>query len=159
MKILTQVGNVLFSLIRIGLGISWLEQGIFKLQANFTMSGLTEAIASNTVTPDWYKTFMVYFVQPNTALFNILIPWGEILAGIGLITGILTLPALSGALFMIINYWLSNMIYIYPLQLLIAVILLMTMKYASSFSLTNLYFYLSDRMKRKKESIRSIQQR
>jgi thiosulfate dehydrogenase (quinone) large subunit len=156
MKILNQIGNYLFSFIRIGLGISWLQQGIFKLQAHFTMSGLTEAVVSNTVTPDWYKAFMEHFVEPNTALFNFLIPWGEIFAGIGLITGILILPALLGTIFMNINYWLSNMIYIYPLQLLVAIIILIEIKYASHFSLTNLYFYLLDRTKRIKESKSSM---
>ncbi|TGA98917.1 DoxX family membrane protein [Sporolactobacillus shoreae] len=156
MKIRTLTNHVLFSLIRVGLGISWLHEGIFKVQAHFTMSGLTQAVTSNTVTPDWYKVFMVHFVEPNTALFNLLIPWGEILAGAGLITGILTLPALSGAIFMNINYWLANMIYIYPLQLLVAVILLIAIRQASHFSLANLYFYLKDRMRRKSESNPSV---
>lgn len=146
-RILT--GTILFSLIRIGLGISWLNEGIFKLQAHFTMSGLTQAVVSNTVTPDWYKFFMVHVVEPNTALFNLLIPWGEILVGAGLITGLLTLPALASAIFMNVNYWLANMVYIYPLQLLAAVILLMALRPATHLSLTSLYFHLLERNKRR----------
>ncbi|MDF2910074.1 MAG: DoxX [Sporolactobacillus laevolacticus] len=144
-----RTGTILFSLIRIGLGISWLNEGIFKLQAHFTMSGLTQAVVTNTVTPDWYKFFMVHIVEPNTVLFNLLIPWGEILVGVGLITGILTLPALACAIFMNINYWLANMIYIYPLQLLSAVILLIALKPAAHFSFTSLYFYLLERNKQR----------
>ncbi|MGE8205970.1 DoxX family membrane protein [Heyndrickxia sp. NPDC080065] len=137
----------LFSLIRIGLGVSWLQQGVFKLQAHFTMSGLSEAVANNNVTPDWFKFFMVHFVERNMSLFNLLIPWGETLVGLGLILGILTLPAILCAIFMNLNYWLSNMIYIYPVQLSIAVILLLGNKYTSYFSVTRLYFYLVNKNK------------
>lgn len=146
MKRRTQAANYLFSLIRVGLGISWLQQGVFKLQADFTMTGLAQAVAGNMATPDWYQSFMVYFVEPNHALFNVLIPWGELFAGMGLITGIFIRTALSGAVFMNLNYWLANMIDIYPLQLLAAAVVLMFLKHASFLSLTTLYIFLHGRM-------------
>ncbi|MBC1500657.1 DoxX family protein [Listeria weihenstephanensis] len=139
MRIIKQSANVLFSIIRICLGFSWFHEGWFKIQAKFDISGLVPSVLANTDSPDWYKTFMETVVAPNTGLFNILIPWGELLVGLGLITGILTLPALVFGIFMGINYWLADMIYIYPLQLAVGIVLVLTIHQANYFSLTNVY--------------------
>lgn len=116
--------NLLFSSIRIILGISWLKEGLFKFQSNFDMTGLIPSVEMNRNSPDWFKSFMTDFVSPNIDVFNILIPTGELLVGIGLLIGIWTLPVLLIATFMNINYWLSDMIYIYPYQIIGAVLLL-----------------------------------
>ncbi|SFS42082.1 DoxX family membrane protein [Marininema halotolerans] len=144
------MGRILMPLIRIGLGISWLKEGIFKIQAQFTMVGLTDAVVHNTVSPPWFKAFMLQFVEPNTALFNFIIPWGEICVGLGLITGILTFPALLSAIFMNLNYWLANMIYIYPIQLMSATLLIWSVKQANSFTIQSLYEYGRNRWRKLK---------
>lgn len=141
MPIIKQSANVLFSLIRIGLGFSWFHEGWFKIQAQFDISGLVPSVLANTDSPDWYKTFMETVVAPNTGLFNILIPWGELFVGLGLITGILTLPALVAGIFMGINYWLADMIYIYPLQLATGIVLVLAIKQATYFSSTTTYLF------------------
>ncbi|MBC1538023.1 DoxX family protein [Listeria seeligeri] len=145
MQVIKQGYKLLFSIIRVGLGISWFQEGWFKIQAHFDISGLVPSVIGNTDSPEWYKVFMENVVAPNTALFNILIPWGELLVGLGLIVGILTLPALIAGIFMGINYWLADMIYIYPLQLAVGFLLILCIKPARYFSLTNLYLVLRAR--------------
>ncbi len=141
MLIIKKGASILFPIIRILLGISWFHQGWFKLQANFDISGLVPSVLMNTDSPDWYKAFMEHIVGPNTGLFNILIPWGELLVGLGLITGILTWAALISGIFMGINYWLADMIYIYPTQLAVAVLLILAINQTNHFSISNLYDY------------------
>ncbi|PEF61867.1 DoxX family membrane protein [Bacillus cereus] len=142
------IARNLFSIIRIGLGISWVQQGWFKLHANFGMSGFIEPLLHNNDVPDWFKSLMGGFVTDHIKLFEFIIPWGEFLVGIGLITGILTLPALLTAIFMNINYWLADMVYIYPLQLATATVILAGIRYASYIGLQTgfIYFYRKKRM-------------
>ncbi|MBC1400214.1 DoxX family protein [Listeria booriae] len=150
MKVLNQSLNMLFSLLRIGLGISWFHEGLFKLQAKFDISGLVPSVVNNVDSPMWYKTFMEHVVGSNVAVFNVLIPWGELLVGLGLIIGILTVPALIAGIFMGINYWLADMIYIYPVQLAVGFILVLMHKQASYFGISNGLVGLKRRRNRSK---------
>ncbi|MBC1371956.1 DoxX family protein [Listeria booriae] len=150
MKVLNQGLNILFSLLRIGLGVSWFHEGLFKLQAKFDISCLVPSVVNNVDSPIWYKTFMEHVVGSNVAVFNVLIPWGELLIGLGLITGILTVPALIAGIFMGINYWLADMIYIYPLQLAVGFVLVLMHKQASYFGIYNGLVALKRRRNRSK---------
>ncbi|EUJ58864.1 DoxX family protein [Listeria fleischmannii] len=138
MNIIQKGANILFPIIRIALGVSWFYQGWFKLQANFDISGLVPSVLMNTDSPDWYKAFMEHVVGPYTGIFNILIPWGELLVGLGLITGILVYPALISGIFMGLNYWLADMIYIYPVQLATAILLMLAINQTKHLSVESL---------------------
>ncbi|WP_274652757.1 DoxX family membrane protein [Paenibacillus humicola] len=129
------VFSIVCSIARIAFGIQWIMQGWFKITAHFNIIGLFPSIASNTDSPHWYKSFIEVAAAPYPQLFNVLIPWGELLVGIGLVLGLLTLPALLAGFFMDINYVLSDMIYIYPTQLVIGMLLLLFRKEALYFSL------------------------
>lgn len=48
MPIIKQSANILFSIMRIGLGISWFHEGLFKIQAKFDISGLVPSVLANT---------------------------------------------------------------------------------------------------------------
>jgi thiosulfate dehydrogenase (quinone) large subunit len=56
----------------------------------------------------WYAEFLEGFALPNMELFNILIPWGELLVGIGLILGLATIPALIASAFMNSNFIMAG---------------------------------------------------
>lgn len=131
---MAKVSNIVFSIIRILLGISWLQQGLFKFQAHFDIFGLVNSIhqTSNGI-PAWYQAFVVHVVGHLVPVFNILIPFGEVCVGLGLIFGVFTKGALVGAVFMNTNYWLSNMIYIYPIQMLTAILVIVFFKYANHY--------------------------
>lgn len=130
--------SICVSLARIGAGIQWIREGSFKLMAGFQIGGLFPAIASNTDSPHWYKIFIAHAAAPYPGLFNIMIPWGELLVGLGLTLGLLTLPALIGGLFMDLNYILADMVYIYPVQIACGILLILLRKEAEAVSLDRL---------------------
>jgi len=111
---------------RMALGAEWIHQAWLKYQpgSGFSLDGLGPSVASTAGIPDWYKAFFESFVVPNTHLFNVVIPLGELLIGLGLFFGVLSLPALIASFFMLSNYWLSDMVYIYPLMMLGAIAIL-----------------------------------
>src|SRR5690606_15831307 len=76
----------------------------------------------------WYADFLQNVALPNVKIINILIPWGEILVGLGLIVGALTLPALIAGAFMNLNFLLAGTISTNPILLALAVILLFVIK-------------------------------
>ncbi|GEK33550.1 DoxX family membrane protein [Kurthia sibirica] len=118
--------TILLTIMRVVLGGSWLYEGVFKVQAQFSIAGLVHTIAQGDASPLWYEQFIVHIVGNAISIFNLLIPAGEVAVGLALITGIVPRVALLVAIFMGINYWLANMIYIYPLQLFVAVVLICT---------------------------------
>ncbi len=92
---------------RIFTGFVWLYAGIEKLAtANFSVAGAAAYFASKNPNA-WYADFLRNTVIPNAGLFTQLVMYGEILAGLALIFGLLTnVAALFGA-FMSFNFWLA----------------------------------------------------
>lgn len=95
------IASFLLLLVRLYLGWKWVNAGWHKLTGGFDASGfLKNAIAkpvldSATKKPLYpnFVNFLNDFALPNAKLFNILIPWGEFLVGLGLILGTLTATA------------------------------------------------------------------
>ena len=82
----TPLGPVI---LRITLGILWLEMGIQKLHPNF-MKGLESKLrfwAEDNPYP-WYKYFLENFAIPHWQAFGYQVMLGEILVGLSLIFGI-----------------------------------------------------------------------
>ncbi|WP_342669983.1 hypothetical protein [Domibacillus iocasae] len=61
-------------------------------------------------------------------IINILIPWGELLVGIALIAGVLTVPALIAGAFMNLNFLWAGTVSTNRTLLLAAVVLLFAAK-------------------------------
>ena len=143
--LIEKISAYVLTLLRLLLGFSWLQEGIFKVQAHFTIQGLVNTIDGGTASPGWYQHFFSTVVSSSVPLFNFLIPAGEIAIGLGLIFGILTRSAILAACFMAINYWLANMIYIYPIQLMGSIILLACYNQATKYRLLSLWRYFKKR--------------
>jgi len=58
--------------------------------------------------PDWYKAFLVDTAIPNSELFAKLTAIGEVLVGLGLTLGLLTVLSSLGALWLILNYFIAS---------------------------------------------------
>ncbi|RRJ63942.1 DoxX family protein [Paenibacillus oralis] len=85
----------LLLLIRLYVGYQWLTSGWGKVTGGFDAAGfLNGAIGKSTgehpAVQGWWASFLEHFALPNVGLFNVLIPYGEVLVGIGLILGTFT---------------------------------------------------------------------
>jgi thiosulfate dehydrogenase (quinone) large subunit len=58
--------------------------------------------------PGWYASFLQSIVLPNTAVFSYIVPFGEMLVGLGLIFGCFTGIAAFFGLLLTINFMLSG---------------------------------------------------
>ncbi|KXH87055.1 DoxX family protein [Sporosarcina sp. HYO08] len=133
-----KVVAALLTVLRIWLGVQWLKAGFGKVTSGFDAGGyLQGAIAKsqgeNPVVQGWYASFLENVALPNAGLFSFLVAWGELLVGVGLILGALTVPALAAAGFMNLNFLWAGTISINPTLLLITVVLLLTAKSAAYF--------------------------
>lgn len=136
----TNVMSVLWAVARIWLGLQWLEAGWHKLTGGFDATGflngaIAKAAGEAPTVQGWYATFLQNFALPNVELFNILIPVGELLVGLGLIVGLLTVPALIAGAFMNLNFLLAGTLSTNPILLALAVILLFAGKGTYNFGL------------------------
>lgn len=96
-------------LLRITLGILWLEMGIQKLHPNF-MKGLESKLkfwAQESPYP-WYKYFLENLAIPHYQAFGYQVMIGEIAVGLSLILGVLTVFGSFFGLFMIINFYYAS---------------------------------------------------
>ncbi|MBW3110538.1 DoxX family protein [Bacillus sp. MCCB 382] len=121
--------SVVWTMLRIWLGVQWLEAGWHKVNDGFDASGflqgaMTKATGEHPAVQGWYAEFLNGFALPNVELFNVLIPWGEILVGVGLVVGFMTLPALIAGAFMNLNFLLAGTVSTNPVLYTVAIILL-----------------------------------
>ncbi|EIT83690.1 hypothetical protein A374_19260 [Fictibacillus macauensis ZFHKF-1] len=134
MKWVHMVLGFVFSIARIVFGFMWIQSGYEKLTGGFGVESLIPVIAQNTDSPEWFKEFFANVVSPYSSLFDIIIPWGELLIGVGLLIGLFITPALVMSIFVNVNYILGDMIFTYPTQILFATILLVALPYTALIS-------------------------
>ncbi|WP_077212190.1 DoxX family protein, partial [Bacillus dakarensis] len=130
------------TLIRLYLGYAWLTAGFGKLTGGFDASGfLANAVKNPVMGPDgspvygWYVTFIESFALPNAALFNVMIPWGEFLVGLGLMLGCLTTAAAFFAVVMNFAFMLAGTVSHNPTDILMGVIIMAAGYNAGKFGL------------------------
>ncbi|WP_243291946.1 DoxX family protein [Bacillus sp. FJAT-47783] len=134
---------IIWTILRIWLGVQWLESGIHKITGGFDATGFLQgAVAKSTgdhpAVQGWYAAFLENVAIPNVGAFNILIPYGELFVGIGLILGFMTIPALLAGAFMNLNFMLAGTTSTNPVLYTVAILLM--------FAGTAAYFYGVDRM-------------
>ncbi|AIM17058.1 MULTISPECIES: DoxX family membrane protein [Neobacillus] len=121
----------ILTVLRLFLGYSWFTAGLGKITGGFDASGfLKNAIANPVKGPDgsvvygWYVDFLQGFALPNVELFNILIPWGETLVGLGLLLGCLTTAAMFFGLVMNFSFFLAGTVSHNPTDIFLGFIIL-----------------------------------
>ncbi|MFE8697685.1 DoxX family membrane protein [Cytobacillus sp. FJAT-53684] len=97
------------TILRIWLGFQWIKAGFYKISSGFDAGGFLQGTIENPTVQGWYAGFLKGVALPNIEFFNILIPWGEFLVGLGLILGLATIPALIGGAFMNLNFIMAGM--------------------------------------------------
>jgi thiosulfate dehydrogenase (quinone) large subunit len=125
----TPQAAAVWTVLRIWLGVQWVEAGWHKLADGFDAGGflqgaIAQAGGEHPAVQGWYAEFLENFALPNVELFNVLIPWGELLVGTGLILGAATIPALIAGAFMNLNFLLAGTVSTNPIMYTAAIILL-----------------------------------
>ena len=120
---------IVWTVLRIWLGLQWTEAAIEKLTHGFDALGFLQGALANAKgdhpsVQGWYANFLQHFAIPNVELFNHLIPIGELLVGIGLILGVATIPALITAAFMNLNFMLAGTTSTNPILYTIEILLI-----------------------------------
>jgi thiosulfate dehydrogenase (quinone) large subunit len=120
----------LFAAIRIFLGYQWMTAGWGKITGGFDASGFLQGAIANPVKgPDGivyggWVSFLEGVAIPNADLFNILVPWGEFLVGLGLILGCLTTAAAFFGVVMNFSFLLSGTVSHNPTDILMGVLIM-----------------------------------
>jgi thiosulfate dehydrogenase [quinone] large subunit len=127
-----KIAAVILTVLRVYLGYSWISGGIGKLTSGgFDASGfLKGAIANPVKGPDgavvfgWYVDFLKHIALPNVDIFNVMVPWGETLIGLGLILGCLTTTAMFFGLLMNFSFFLAGTVSHNPRDIFLGFIIL-----------------------------------
>ena len=127
-----KISAVILAVLRVYLGYSWISGGIGKLTSGgFDASGfLKGAIANPVKGPDgavvfgWYVDFLKHIALPNVDIFNVIVPWGETLIGLGLILGCLTTTAMFFGLLMNFTFFLAGTVSHNPRDIFLGFIIL-----------------------------------
>ncbi|RFU68149.1 DoxX family membrane protein [Peribacillus saganii] len=134
--------GILWAILRMWLGVQWLEAGLHKLTGGFDAGGFMKgAIASaggeHPAVQGWYAAFLHSVALPNADVFSFKVAWGEVLVGLGLILGAATITALIAGAFKDMKFLLAGTTSINPILYTIAIILL--------FAGAGAYYYGVDR--------------
>ncbi|WP_053365644.1 DoxX family protein [Bacillus sp. FJAT-27245] len=136
-----KIAAALLAVLRIYLGYAWLTAGWGKITGGFDATGFLKGAAANPVAgPNgivygWYVDFLNAFAIPNAELFNVLIPWGEFLVGLGLILGCLTTAAMFFGLVMNFSFMLAGTVSHNPTDILMGFIILVAGANAGKYGL------------------------
>lgn len=120
---------LLITFLRIYVGYKWVTAGWGKLIDGFDASGFLHGAINKSsgdypVVQDWWASFLQHGVIPKVEFFNILIPMGEFLVGLGLIFGTFTTIAALMGLVMNSSFLLSGASSISVHMLLIEVLII-----------------------------------
>ncbi|KEO85283.1 DoxX family membrane protein [Tumebacillus flagellatus] len=124
---------LLLTLVRLYVGYEFLHAGWEKIfgEKPFDASGfLKNAIAHPVLGPDkteifpTFTAFLKNFALPHVGIFNFLVPWGELLVGLGLILGVLTTAAMFFGVLMNFLYLMAGTVSSNPWDIFLGMFIL-----------------------------------
>lgn len=143
--------------LRVFLGYQWMTAGFHKITGGFDASGFLKGAVANPVKgPDgvvygWWASFLESFAIPNADLFNVLIPWGEFLVGLGLILGCLTTAAAFFGVVMNFAFLLSGTVSHNPTDIILGVLIMVAGYNAGKLGLDRFVFPYIKHFKKEKD--------
>ncbi|WP_077614863.1 DoxX family membrane protein [Caenibacillus caldisaponilyticus] len=123
------IASYLLFVVRLYLGWEWLKAGWEKITGGFDASGflkhaITMTSGDHPAVPGWWGAFLKGFALPHVGFFNFLVPWGELLVGLGLILGGLTTFAALMGIVMNFSYMFSGTTSTNPQMTLLTIFIL-----------------------------------
>jgi thiosulfate dehydrogenase (quinone) large subunit len=132
----SNISSILLVLFRLYVGYTFLSGGWGKITTGgFDAFGFIQGAIKNPGVESWWASFLEGVVLPNIDLFNILVPWGEFLVGLGLILGCLTTVAAFFGIVMNFSFLFSGVANPNALLVLLAVFILVAGANAGKFGL------------------------
>ncbi len=129
--------TVVWTILRVWLGYEWLTAGLEKVGnsawvgskagtaiTGFLKGALAKAGGEHPSVQSWYASFVKNFALPNAKVFSYVVAFGELLVGISLILGLLTIVGLVAGAFMNLNYLLAGTTSTNPNLYTVAIILM-----------------------------------
>lgn len=137
---------------RVGLGVLWLHEGLFKYSAHFGRADIllvADSARSNNRVPEYFTAAADFALRGWPGLFGFLIPLLETCLGLLLTLGVLTLPAAMVSLLTLMTYWSSDqLIAQYPIMGALSVVVIAWPLLAARFSVTSLSVLILQRRRR-----------
>jgi|SRR5579864_2809721 len=140
----SSMASWLWLVVRLYVGYQWLEAGWHKLNTPAWVDGSgqgiigfwkgalgTTASGAPVITFDWYRAFIQFLVDTNSAgWFSYVIVGGELAVGIALMLGAFVGVAATGALLMNMAFLLAGTTSTNPIMALCAILLILAWKNA-----------------------------
>ena len=113
--------SIIWTVLRVWLGYEWITAGWEKITGGgwvgssagasitgFLKGAVAKAGGAHPSVQTWYADFINNVALPNAKTFSYLVAYGEVLVGISLILGALTVVGLIAGAFMNLNYMLAG---------------------------------------------------
>ena len=112
--------------VRMEVGAEWFLAGWDKVTSpawgasgkaigGFVAGALAKSSGANPAVQGWYAWFLLHMVQPSAGFFSVLVSYGELAVGLGVLLGILTGIAAGFGVLMNMNYLLAGTVSINPI--------------------------------------------
>jgi thiosulfate dehydrogenase [quinone] large subunit len=134
---------VILTLVRIYVGYEWMKAGWHKITgakafdaAGFLKGAIAKPVLESGTQDSVYPNFVAFlqhFALPNIKLFNAIVPWGELLVGVGLILGALTTTAVFFGMLMNFSYMLAGTVSSNPWLILLSIFIIVAGANAGKF--------------------------
>ncbi|WP_379971044.1 DoxX family protein [Ectobacillus sp. sgz5001026] len=121
---------ILVLVFRLYVGYEFITSGYEKLTGGFDANAflkgaIKNATGAHPAVQAWWASFLTHFAIPNVGLFNFLVPWGELLVGLGLIIGFLPRTAVFFGMVMNFAYMFSGTTSTNPQLVLLSMFILL----------------------------------
>jgi thiosulfate dehydrogenase (quinone) large subunit len=129
----SKIASVAWLAVRVWIGIMWLQAGWSKVFGAENPSflhnngaGVAGFAGHGTAAYSWWASIMHSFVVPNASWIAVLVAFGELAIGLGLIVGFLTRTAAVASLILLLTYIMSGTAGVTGFYALCALIVLAT---------------------------------
>jgi thiosulfate dehydrogenase (quinone) large subunit len=145
--------SILLAVLRVYLGYTWLMAGWGKIAggqfdaSGFLQGALAKATGEHPAVQGWWVVFLENVAIPNVEIFNTLVPWGELLVGLGLLIGCFTKTAVFFGIAMNFSYMFSGTTSTNPQLVLLSMFILVSAMNAGRYGIDGMIMpYLKEKL-------------